>query len=193
MAAALAVFAEKGFAAARLEEIAGRAGVSKGALYLYFETKEDLFAAVVREAVAPNLEVIKAAVGRHEGEFAGLARLFLTNLARLAASLPVGAVLKMIIGESRNFPELARIWRESLVEPAFAVLSAAIGAAQARGEVRAGDPRAFVLSLVGPMLMGVLWNETFAPVGGAPFDPEALANQHLEALLNGMLTKEARP
>src|SRR6202007_1861116 len=102
----------------------------------------------------------------------------LANLARLAASLPVGAVLKMIVGESRNFPELARIWRENLVEPGVAMLSGAMPAAQARGEIRAGDPRAYVLSLVGPLLMGVLWDETFVPVGAAPFELEALARQH---------------
>src|SRR6185369_4074094 len=88
VSAALGVFAEKGFAAARLDEIAARAGVSKGALYLYFETKEDLFRAVVAQAVAPNIEAVEAAVERFEGDFASLLRLFAANMARLSTTLP---------------------------------------------------------------------------------------------------------
>src|ERR1700754_5327459 len=75
VAAALAVFAERGFAAARLEEIARRAGVSKGALYLYFETKEEIFRAVVDQAIAPNIEAIRAMVAAHPGPLADLLRL----------------------------------------------------------------------------------------------------------------------
>ncbi|MDB5497059.1 MAG: transcriptional regulator, TetR family, partial [Phenylobacterium sp.] len=63
--AAMAVFAERGFAAARLDEIARRAGVSKGALYLYFETKEDIFRAVVAQAIAPNMQAIRAIIAAH--------------------------------------------------------------------------------------------------------------------------------
>jgi AcrR family transcriptional regulator len=72
--AAMAVFAEKGFAGARLDEIAARAGVSKGALYLYFETKEDIFRAVVEQAIAPNVAVARAMMAQHPGPFAELIR-----------------------------------------------------------------------------------------------------------------------
>src|SRR5690349_11249606 len=81
IAAAMAVFAEKGFAAARLEDIARRAGVSKGALYLYFETKEDLFHAVVTEAVAPRIRGVIAMVESYEGPFAELAAAALPRMA----------------------------------------------------------------------------------------------------------------
>jgi len=76
LGAAMAVFAEKGFAAARLDEIASRAGVSKGALYLYFETKEELFRAVVEQAIAPNIQAIRAMIAAHPGPFPDLLRLF---------------------------------------------------------------------------------------------------------------------
>ncbi|HWA62719.1 MAG TPA: TetR/AcrR family transcriptional regulator [Caulobacteraceae bacterium] len=193
VSAALAVFAEKGFAAARLDEIAARAGVSKGALYLYFETKEDLFRAVVRQAVAPNIEAIEAAVEAWPGDFAGLVRAFLVNVATMASTLPIGGVAKMIIGESRNFPELAKIWHDDLVARALRVFSAAIARAQVRGEVRPGDPRAYAIGFIGPILLGVIWEATFVPVGAEPFDVPALAHQHVEALLEGMLVKETRP
>src|SRR3954470_7659818 len=105
--AAMAVFAEKGFAAAKLDEIAARAGVSKGALYLYFETKEDLFRAVVEQAIAPNIQQVRAMIAAHPGPFAALIRIVPERVAVILETLPVGGVVKMVIGEAGNFPELA--------------------------------------------------------------------------------------
>jgi AcrR family transcriptional regulator len=191
-AAALEVFAEKGFAAARLDEIARRAGISKGTLYLYFADKEDLFRAVVRDTVAPNIEAVRAAVLAADLPFADVARLFLARFAEMASRVPVGAVAKMVIGESRNFPELAKVWHDQVASRALAMLSGLIEKAQAKGEVRAGDPRLYAFSLVGPMLMGVLWRETLQPVGGAALDLGKLAKQHSETVLAGLLTETAR-
>ena len=190
--AALAVFAEKGFAAAKLDEIAARAGVSKGALYLYFATKEELFRAVVEQAIAPNLHLIRTAIGAHPGPISDLLRLIAQRLTDVVERLPVGGVVKMVIGEARNFPELARVWHDQLVAQALGAMTEAIRAAQVRGEVRPGDPRAYAVQLVAPMLVGVIWRETFVPVGAQPFDLPALMRQHVETLLTGMLTDEAR-
>ena len=190
--AALAVFAEKGFAAAKLDEIARRAGVSKGALYLYFETKEDIFRAVVGRAVAPNIALVRAAAAAHPGPFPDLLRAVAAQVARIGASTQLGGVLKMVVGEARNFPELARVWHDELVAHALGAMSEAVSAAQARGEVRPGDPRIFALQMIAPMLVGVLWRETFTPVGAPPFDLPAVMAQHVETLLGGMLTEEAR-
>jgi AcrR family transcriptional regulator len=189
VAAALSVFAERGFAAARLEDIAARAGVSKAALYLYFDTKEDLFRAVVSEAVAPNLEALEAAAAEHEGPIEDLVRFLLPSLARIASTSPLGGVVKMVIGESRNFPELAKIWHDRLVSRILGAVAGVIARAQARGEVRPGDARIYALSLAGPMLLGVLWRETFASIGAEPFDLEAIAAQHAKTALAGMLTR----
>jgi AcrR family transcriptional regulator len=191
VAAALAVFAEKGFAAARLEEIARRAGVSKGAIYLYFPTKEDVFRAVVEQAVAPNLALLHG-LASADGEFAELVRAVTQHLARLADTTPLGAVAKMVVGEARNFPEVARIWHDRLIAPALTALTALIGAAQARGEVRPGDPKLYAAQLIGPLMLGVLFRETFVPVGAEPFDLSALAAQHVDTLLRGMLTEARR-
>ncbi|RAK60409.1 TetR family transcriptional regulator [Phenylobacterium hankyongense] len=189
--AALAVFAEKGFAAAKLDEIAARAGVSKGALYLYFATKQDLFRAVVEQAIAPNLHLIRTAIAAHPGPISDLLRLIAGRLAEVVERLPVGGVVKMVIGEARNFPELARVWHDELVAQALDAMTDAIRAAQARGEVRPGDPRAYAVQFVAPMLVGVIWRETFVPVGARPFDLPALMRQHIETLLTGLLTEEA--
>lgn len=190
--AALAVFAEKGFAAAKLDEIAARAGVSKGALYLYFATKEDLFRAVVEQAIAPNLELMRAMIAAHPGPISDLLRRVPERLAAILERLPVGGVLKMVIGEARNFPELARVWHDRLVAQALGALTEAIAAAQGRGEVKPGDPRAYALELIGPVLLGVIWDATFVPVGAEPFDVPALARQHVETMLSGLLTQGAR-
>src|SRR5213078_506639 len=93
VSAALAVFAEKGFAAAKLDEIARRAGVSKGAVYLYFETKEDIFRAVVAAHPGPLADLIRAVVARVVG---------------VIDTTPIGGVLKMVVAESGNFPQIAR-------------------------------------------------------------------------------------
>jgi AcrR family transcriptional regulator len=190
VAAALHVFGEKGFAGARIEEIASRAGISKGTLYLYFETKSDIFRAVVREAVTPNIEAVERAVAALDLPFAGLIRMLLPRVARIVADAPVGPVLKMVVGESRNFPELAKVWHDDVVLKGVTLIAGLIARAQARGEVRPGDPRVHAFSIMGPMLLGLLWRETFTPVGGAAVDLAAIANQHAETILGGLLMPE---
>ncbi|MBW8814151.1 MAG: TetR/AcrR family transcriptional regulator [Caulobacterales bacterium] len=191
--AALAVFAEKGFAAAKLDDIAARAGVSKGAVYLYFETKEDIFRAVVDQALAPNITAVRAMIAAHPGPLADLLRGVAAHLGHVIETTPIGGVLKMVVGEARNFPEIARVWHDDLVVHALGAMTGAITAAQARGEVKPGDPRAFALQTVAPVLMAVLWRETFVPVGAEPFDVPALLRQHVETLLTGLLLEDARP
>lgn len=185
--AALEVFAEKGFAAAKLDEIARRAGVSKGTLYLYFKDKEDLFRAVVRNAIAPNVEAITSVIAQAETPFPDLVRMFFAAFAEREARLPIGAVAKMVIGESRNFPELARVWHDEVASKAIGTLAKFVERAQQRGEVRAGDPRLYAFGLMGPMVLGALWRATLVPAGGEPLDLAALAKQHAETILQGML------
>ena len=186
-AAALAVFAEKGFAAARLDEIARRAGVSKGTLYLYFKDKEDLFRAVVRDTVAPNIATIRQGVEAADLPFAEVVRLLIPRAAELVETVPIGPMAKIVIGESRNFPELAKTYYDLVVSHAIALLAGLVAKGQARGEVREGDPRLHAMSLFGPILMGLLWRETLEPAGGPPIDLHALARQHAETVLEGLL------
>ncbi|MEH0198380.1 TetR/AcrR family transcriptional regulator [Caulobacter sp. CCNWLY153] len=184
--AALEVFAERGFAGARLDEIAAKAGISKGALYLYFETKDDIFRAVVREAVAPNLDMVEAVLAQATLPFPDLLRMVFSRIVQLIGTSRLGAVAKLVIGESRNFPELARVWHDEVVSRALTLMSGAIARAQARGEVAPGDPRLYAFSIVGPILMGVIWKETFVPVGAPAMDLEALVRQHADTVLLGL-------
>jgi AcrR family transcriptional regulator len=194
-AAALEVFAEKGFAAARLDDIAARAGISKGALYLYFESKEALFGEVVRTAVLPNLELVRAmAAAAGDLPFPTFIARFTALFAATTVSSPVGGIAKMVVGESRNFPELARLWHDEIVAPMLGLVTGLIEAAQARGEVRQGEPRLYAVQLVAPFLLNVIWRETFVPVGAPPIDVESLARQHAQTLARGLLTDpEALP
>jgi AcrR family transcriptional regulator len=191
-AAALEVFAEKGFAAAKLDEIARRAGVSKGTLYLYFADKEQLFRAVVRDSIAPNVEAIISALGSDDLPFAKVVPAFFAAFAQNVGRIPVGAVAKVVIGESRNFPELARVWHDEIASKAIGAIAVLVAKAQARGEVRPGDPRLYAFSLMGPMVLGALWTTTLVPVGGEPIDLPRLAAQHAEAVLNGLLVERGQ-
>jgi AcrR family transcriptional regulator len=186
--AAYAVFAEKGFAAARLDEIAKRASISKGALYLYFETKQDIFEAVVKDAVAPNIGAIEAFALGFPAPFEQLIRMMMPRVADLANQSDMGKVIKMVIGESGNFPEIARIWHDDVIAKGIGLLTRVVARAQERGEVRPGDPRQHALSIASPLLVAVLFRETFVPVGAKPFDIPSLMQQHLDTLLPGLLT-----
>jgi AcrR family transcriptional regulator len=192
-AAALAVFAEKGFAGARIEEIAERAGISKGTLYLYYHGKAELFRAVVREVVIPNVDAMRAAFLAADLPFADTLRRLLPTFAEIVTRVPVGAVAKMVIGESRNFPELAKVWHDEVIDKALGLIAALVERGQAKGEVRTGDPRTHAFSIMGPMLISVLWRETFTPVGGAALDLPAIARQHAETVLDGLLIEGTTP
>jgi AcrR family transcriptional regulator len=190
--AALDVFAESGFAAAKLTEIARRAGVSKAALYLYFETKEDLFRAVARSLAAPNLALLAEALEASPAPFAELAQALLARAAGLLSDRRAISILRMVLAESRNFPDLARIWREDVVEQVIRLVARLIACAQARGEVVAGDPRLHAFTLMGPLVMGGLFRVVFGEDGTNAPDLAALAVQHGRTALRGLLTSTSK-
>ncbi len=92
-----------------------------------------------------------------------------------------------------NLVFTARVWHDTLVARALELMGGAIARAQSRGEVKPGDSRFFAVSLISPILLGVIWRETFVPIGAQPFDLPGLAAQHLETVLAGMLVKGAKP
>jgi hypothetical protein len=110
-------------------------------------------------------------------------------VAQIATTTRTPAVLKMVVGESRNFPDLARVWHDTVVSQAIGLISGLVARAQAKGEVGPGDPRLHALSMVGPMVVGILWREVFVPVGAEPLDIAALAAQHAQTVLHGMLSR----
>src|SRR5215831_10899871 len=132
--AALEVFSEKGFAAAKLDDIARKAGISKATLYLYFETKEEIFRAVARAAVASLLEALESQPEGPDAPFAQLAPRLLSRAAVMMMGGRGPATARMVIGESRNFPDLARIWHDDVVTSVIGIVTGIIARAQARGE-----------------------------------------------------------
>jgi AcrR family transcriptional regulator len=191
--AAYRVFSEKGFAAAKLDDIAAEAGVSKGALYLYFETKQDIFGAVIREAVAPNIGALETMADAFPGRFDQLVRMVIPRVTELASASRIGGVLKMVIAESGNFPEIARIWHDAVVARGLGLLTRLVERAQERGEVRPGDPRNHAVSIMSPILVAVIFRETFAPTGARVFDISKLMEQHLDTVLPGLLLAGGKP
>jgi AcrR family transcriptional regulator len=191
LSAALSCFAEHGFAATRLEDVAQRAGVTKGTLYLYFPNKEELFKAVVAQALVPNLErgealLSEADEGRAEpGSAAALLAELIRGWAELARS-PASAIPKIVISEAGNFPDLARFYREQVVDRSMALLRRVLQLGIARGEFRALEIDDTVRCIVAPLLLAMLWRHSLGRHELAGFDPDALCQTHLQLLLNGL-------
>jgi len=185
VAAALRLFAERGFAATRLEDVAASAGVSKGTVYLYFESKERLFEAVVHGAVTPKLDQAGQLVASFEGSTAALLETLFALLAR-ALDGPVPSVIKLIVAESTNFPELARLWSDLVVQRAFALMGQVVQRGIDRGEFRAVDPSVAAPLLLAPVLVLALWQRTLAPHTQLSLEPRALLAAHLDTQLRGL-------
>jgi AcrR family transcriptional regulator len=185
LAAALASFAERGFAATRLDDVAARAGISKGTLYLYFKGKEELFEAVVRATLVPNLERVEALTATFEGPSARLLERLLLTIAGIVDSR-VGAIPKLVIAEAGNFPDLARFYLDEVVRRGLRLIGTILRRGIERGEFRPIDVDHTVFCVIAPMLIAALWKNSLEPHDDAPLDAQALARAHLELLLRGL-------
>jgi len=187
LGAALACFAERGFAATRLDDVAQRAGVTKGTLYLYFPNKEELFKAVVAQALVPNLERGEALLsepGEPQPAAALLAQL-IHGWVELARS-PASAIPKIIVSEAGNFPDLARFYREHVVDRGMALMRRVLQLGIARGDFREVELDDTVLCIFAPLLLAMLWRHSLGRHEPASFDLDALCETHLQLLLNGL-------
>lgn len=190
--AAAEVFLERGFAAAKLEDIARRAGLSKGSLYVYFETKEDLFQAVAKDLLSTNIDAVEGTLAAYEGPFAELLPALLARAAAILGDPRTAGLLRMVLSESKNFPELARIWHDHVAQRMVRALTGLIRRAQQRGELRQGDPQLYALSIVGPLVLATLVRQLFGALDGTSPDLAALAAQHAETVLHGLLAPAPR-
>jgi AcrR family transcriptional regulator len=183
--AALACFRERGFTATRLEDVAARAGVTKGTIYLYYPSKEELFKAVVRGRLLPNLERLEAALGE-PGPAAPLLELLFTVWARDVLPAPVSVLPKLVIAEAGNFPELARFYLETVVHRGIGLIAAVLRRGIASGEFRPVDVDHVVFSIVGPLLLTALWKHSLGPPDDRPLDVGAVCRAHLDLVLHGL-------
>ena len=185
VAAALASFAERGYAATKLEDVAAVAGISKGTIYLYFPTKEHLFRAVVEQAVLPNVEAAEGDLAAHTGSSADLLRMLAQRFLRLLDS-DLTAVPKLVVAESGNFPEIAQFYADAMLRRAFRLIEGILARGVARGEFRPLDVHATLPLFAGPFLLLALWKHSLGRHTDLSFDPRAVAEAHIETLLRGL-------
>jgi AcrR family transcriptional regulator len=186
LAAALRVFSERGFAASRLDDVAREAGVSKAALYLYFESKQAIFEALVRAAVLPNVERLESVVAGWQGSSADLLRTLVQAIARVVVDGEVSAFPKLIIAEASNFPDLAKLYRTAVIERVLGLLASIVERGIASGEFRPTDPQLAARLVIAPLLFSAIWKTCFARHDTVPFDPAPLLTLHVDTLVKGL-------
>jgi AcrR family transcriptional regulator len=191
--AALSVFAEKGYAAARMDDIAARAGVTKGTIYLYFDSKEAVFKTLVRESIGDTLGRVVEAANSFHGSAADLLRMILRTVGHFMRTSDRVVLPKMVISEFGNFPELARFYREEVVEKGLTALGAVISHGTTRGEFRNIAPEHAARLCIAPILLAAVWRTTFAKIDKTPYDLEGLIETHLDVLLRGLAAEGEIP
>jgi TetR/AcrR family transcriptional regulator len=160
VAAAFDLFVEKGFAATRSEEVAAKAGVSKGTLFLYFPTKEDLFKAVVMEkAAAPVREGLRD-VEDYTGTSASLVHYMMEQWWARFGDTKASGITKLMMSEATNFPELAQFYQQQVVIPARQLICSVIQRGIDSGEFRKVDPHYAMFSILAPLLFLVMWKHS---------------------------------
>ena len=184
--AALALFVEKGFAATRLDDVAERAGLSKAAIYLYFKDKEALLEGVIRQTISANVGTMEGLARAHHGKVADLIPAILEFMASRIEDTPMPSIAKLVIAESRAYPEMGRFYLKEVIGRGIPLFEGLIARGVAQGEFRAVDPGLTVRSLVGPMLLGIVWKTVFEPLGGEPLDVRALACHHADLMLRAL-------
>lgn len=190
-AAALECFAERGFAACSLDAIAARAGVTKGTLYLYFRSKEDLLKEVVRQALLPRIAAFEAQAKPTDPASVQLERI-IASWPALVATPYLGVIPKLIIAEAGNFPDLCRFYLEEIIGRARHLIVAILRRGMRRGEFRRVDPEAAFYSVIAPLLIAVLWKQTFERHDVKPLDIDALCRTHSAILLAGLAREDKR-
>lgn len=182
--AARAVFLEKGFAAARMDDVAARARVAKGTLYLHFESKEALFKALVASVATPPVEHMEALLRDDRVESAELLRQAMGILVREILTTDRRFVLRLLLVEGHKFPEVMRFYHEAVISRAMRLISGIARRGVERGEFRHDALARFPQLLAAPMILAVLWEGLFEEV--EPLDVEGLLRAQLDLLLRGL-------
>lgn len=190
--AALALFVEKGFAATRAEEVAQRAGVSKGTLYLYYASKEELLKAVIEQYLSVRIADTAEEVRRIDGPMAPVLRDMLVPWWQQIYASPVSGTFKLIIAEVRNFPEIADFYVREVVEPGHELVGTILRRGIASGEFRAVDVESTVHSLLLPMVMLCTHKHALGACTSHAIDADRFIADHVELVLAGLLQAPGR-
>ena len=184
VAAAFAEFAEKGYASTRLIDVARRAGIAKGTIYLYFDTKEELFEAAVRAEVVSVLTEVESMIDAFEGASDILLQMFVTKAYRDLMDSHARILMRIIIGEGHLFPELRELYFNTVISRGMRVVDRIVERGIERGEFRDGPVREYPRLVMAPVLMASIWQMSFSEFSAIDVDRYMAA--HLDLLLNGL-------
>jgi len=178
--AAFLVFAEKGYATARVEEVAKRAGVSKGLLYLYFKTKEELFKAVIRSVVIRRVDALLVAVEETELSSEAFIRGPLLEFMKRVPGSPIVVVIRLLISEGQRHPDLVDYYWDNVVSKGLAAIAHFVQRGVDRGEFRDTAVTQLPQLVLAPMMLSMIWKILFAK---RSLDTDKLMETQIEMLL----------
>lgn len=184
--AALDLFVEKGFASTKMDEIAHRAGVTKGTVYLYFPSKDDLFRAVVGEMMGPNLETGERLVAEATGPTRELIAELIRAWWRVGGSSRVACLGKLITGEASNFPTLAQYYMDHVVVRARRIFEAALRRGVERGELRDVPLTDAARLAIAPLVHASIYQRSLLPFDPEGWDMERYLELHIDLFLRGL-------
>ena len=192
--AALDLFVEKGFSATRVEEVAARAGVSKGTLFLYFQSKEDLFKAVVRENIANKFPTWQEEFMSFEGTSADMLRYAMTSWWERIGKTRASGITKLVMSEAQNFPEIAEFYQEEVIKPGNAMIRRILERGVQSGEFRELDLEQAVHIIVAPMIFLMMWKHSMGACAASAkiVDPEQFIHMQVDVLLHGMTAHQTK-
>jgi AcrR family transcriptional regulator len=159
--AAFAAFAENGYSATRVEDVARRAGVSKGLLYLYFRTKEDLFKAVVQSVVVPRIDALVAEADRSGQSAEALLRGPILEMMKRIPGSPVSVVIRLMIAEGRKHPDLVDWYWEHVVSRGMKMIRGVLDRGVADGDFRHTTVNDLPQLVMAPVMVTVVWGLVF--------------------------------
>ena len=193
LAAALQLFVEKGYAATRAEEVAKLAGVSKGTLFLYFASKEELFKAVVRENLSGRFSEWNAMFDSFPGSSAEMLRFCMTSWWERVGSTQASGISKLMMSEASNFPDLAAFYQAEVIQPGNALIQRVLQRGIDSGEFRQLDLKYGVYSVLAPMMFLVMWKHSFGALqsGQSQLVPEDYIAAQVDTILRGLCVGSA--
>ena len=189
-AAALSLFVERGFAATKLDDVAARAGVSKGTLYRYFDSKEALFKAVIREGIVPALEQGEVLYQRYRDDPQRLLREILLGWWEMIGATDLGGIPKLMMAEAQNFPEVAKFYFDEVMCRGRDLVRRALRLGIERGSFRGVDDELIVNVLMAPLIHLATWRYSFACCEPRRIDPRAYLDAYLDLVFHGLLVAD---
>lgn len=181
--AAFEVFAEKGYAAARVQEVALRAGVSKGLMYLYFKTKEELFKAVIRSVVVRRVDALLANIETSTSSSEEFLRGPFADFMKQIPGSPVAVVIRLLLSEGPRHPDLVDYYWQNVVSKGLDAIRRFVARGVHRGEFRSTAIDDLPQLFLAPTIVATIWNMLFAK---RPIDAERLIDTQIDVLLEHM-------